>query len=436
MKKSLKLAVALFTLLFTAVSVFAKDDWLSSKVPSFKETYSQYFDYVGISAEYGNWGNGWGVKGELTYKEVQNGLKKHADTITLGNCFKPQFIFGWWGNNPTVTKNTYTASNGITIQIPQINNLERLGAIMQICKDNGLKMRGHVLVWHGQTDEAFFREDYNKNKKLVSKDEMTARQEWYIKTVLEYVTAWEKKNNGGKHIIWAWDVVNEAAADDATKANFARGSTPSTKDKSPTDYPQGSRWFQIYGNDEFIVNAFRFANAYAPSDVKLCYNDYNEYMDYNQGWKTTAILKIIENIRAGKAQMINGKSVKPRIDAMGMQSHLGVSWPGVNGFESALKRYLAAGLDVHITEMDFSAQSQEEAAKAYGEYFKMLKKYGKNNTSYKGKHITCVTVWGINNENSWISNSNGKKQYPLLFTKEGGKYYPNDSFWAIMGKNN
>ena len=92
----------------------------------------------------------------------------------------------------------------------------------------------------------------------------------------------------------------------------------------------------------------------------------------------------------------------------------------------------------------------------------MLKKYGKN---YSGNKITCVTIWGINNESSWINPSTNYntgekyKSYPLLFTivdnvaktkKEvqytsgteflpqydlGDTYDTNNSFWAVINSH-
>lgn len=388
-------------------------------------------------------GSDWGTPVELYYKEVQNGLKKHADSITLGNELKPQFMLCWWGNGDGAKQKmtSFTASNGQTIQVPKtIQGLSRLNDILTILKNNNLKMRGHVLTWHSQTPDDFFAEGYSakSNGELisnpVSKDVMTARHEWYIKTILEYVNDWEAENGygTGNHIIWTWDVVNEAIADDATKTDYLRGSTSGTKDKTPTppagsNQAQGSRWYQIYQSDEFIVNAFRFANAYAPSDVPLAYNDYNEYMDYEKGWKTTGILNLIENIRNGEAQTINGKLVKPRIDVMGMQSHVGDDWPGVGGYEDAVKRYLDAGVDIHVSEFDIAAKSSNSSKSTYSEYFKMLKNYGKN---YSGKNkITNVTIWGLNNEDSWIKS---KSKYPLLFNKINDEYIPNASFDAVI----
>ena len=413
-----------------------RENWLSDSTPSLKETYKDIFDSFGLACEYGNFGTWGGTPKELYYKEVQNGLKKHADSMTLGNELKPQFMLCWWGNGDGAKESmtSFTASNGQTIQVPEtIQGLSRLNDILTILKNNNLKMRGHVLTWHSQTPDDFFAEGYSAkyNDELisnpVSKDVMTARHEWYIKTILEYVNKWEAINGYGtdNHIIWTWDVVNEAIADDATTTDYLRGSTSGTKGKIPDN--GGSRWYQIYQSDEFIVNAFRFANAYAPSDVPLAYNDYNEYMDYSGGWKTTGILNLIENIRNGEAQTINGKLVKPRIDVMGMQSHVGDDWPGVGGYEDAVKRYLDAGVDIHVSEFDIAAKSSNSSKSTYSEYFKMLKNYGKN---YSGKNkITNVTIWGLNNEDSWI---NSKSKYPLLFNKINDEYIPNDSFDAVI----
>lgn len=486
MKKLLLVSVLFTSLLAVSCSQpsngisRSQDNWLADSVPSIKQTYSDTFDYIGLAVEYGNFGlkctgdkytgtythdESWGTPSEFYYSEVQQGISKHANTITLGNELKPQFLLQWWdGDGSSQTKTTFTASNGQKIQVPdKLNGEALIYATLNAAKKAGVKMRGHVLTWHSQTPEGFFRENYSKNGNLVSKEVMTARHEWYIKTVLECVAEWEKANRfegkeTGNHLIWAWDVVNEAMADDASDpstGSWLRGSTAGTKDKDPAN--GGSRWYEIYKNEEFIINAFRFANAYAPADVKLCYNDYNEY----QSNKTPAIEKIANLIKAGSAQTINGKSVSPRLDAIAMQSHVGSSWPSITEYENALKKFLAIA-DVHVSELDISAASSSEAATAYANYFKMLKKYGKN---YSGNKITCVTIWGINNESSWINPSTNYntgekyKSYPLLFTivdnvaktkKEvqytsgteflpqydlGDTYDTNNSFWAVINSH-
>ena len=460
MKKLLLVSVLFMSLLAVSCSQpsngisRSQDNWLADSVPSIKQTYSDTFDYIGLAVEYGNFGlkctgnkytgtythdKFWGTPSELYYSEVQQGISKHANTITLGNELKPQFLLQWWdGNGSSQSKKTFTASNGKTIDVPdKLNGEALIYATLNAAKNAGVKMRGHVLTWHSQTLDGFFREKYSKDGALVSKEVMTARHEWYIKTVLDCVAQWEIHNGyagkeTGNHLIWAWDVVNEAMADDAgttytgTNQNWLRGSTSETQGKDPAN--GGSRWYEIYKNEDFIINAFRFANAYAPADVKLCYNDYNEYMAN----KTSAIEHIADLIKNGSEQTVGGKNVKPRLDAIAMQSHVGTSWPSLSEYESALKKFLAIA-DVHVSELDFNAETQQAAEKAYADYFKMLKNYGKNyRNPYK---ITCVTIWGINNESSWINPSNGKTTYPLLFNKVGETYDTNNSFWAVINSH-
>ena len=340
-----KLIIILFSTLILSLSCsFAasknekkQKKWLDKSVPSIKETYEDIFDSFGIACEYAP---------ELSKPEVQKGLVKHANSVTMGNEFKPQFMTEWYGGKApsSFTKVDFTASNGLTIKVPaQLSGKKRLEDILEACSKNNLKLRGHVLTWHSQTSDDFFAEDYHAKyngdmiTNLVSEEEMTARHEWYIKTMMDYVADWEEKNgyagrNTGEHVLWAWDVVNEACADDAGKTysgenqNWLRGSTKDTKNKSPQN-GGGSRWFQVYGDDEFIINAFRFATAYAPADVVLCYNDYNEYMEWggdHGAWKTSAILKLMDNVRNAEPKIVNGKPVKPRIDVMGMQAHVGI----------------------------------------------------------------------------------------------------------------
>lgn len=399
-------------------------DWLDESVPSLKETYADIFDSMGLACEYISW------KGEkeLSVKSVRDGLAKHVDSISMGNEFKPDSFFGyqWSGSGKAMVD--FKASNGLTIKVPKDLQFTTADNCLAACKEAGLKMRGHVLVWHAQTPDNFFAENYVANiqnnliTNKVSPEVMNARMEWYIKTILEHVAEWESINNDGEHIIWAWDVINETVADDANESNWVRGSTNETKNRPPAsagDGACGSRWYQVYGDSSFVIDAFRFANAYAPADVKLCYNDYNEYMPN----KTEGIIKLIQAVKAGSKKTINGKPVAPRIDVMGLQSHVGTQWPGVSSYEEALKKYLKL-VDCHVTEFDVSATTANESANSYAEYFKMLKQYGKK---YSGSHrITNVTIWGINNKSSWIYKDNVK--YPLLFDN----FETTKTFWAVI----
>ncbi len=400
-------------------------NWLDA--PSLKEAFVDggYFDKFGLACEYG----------EISNSGIANGLKHHCNTTTSGNELKPDFIFAW---PASITTTLFTASNGKTINVPaSINFAARMDPFLNSVKAAGLQMRGHVLTWHSQTPEWFFREDYNSNGNLVDKETMTARHEWYIKSVLEHVAEWETANGYGEgnHLIYSWDVVNEAVADDASdnNTNYLRGSTTETNNKTPAE--GGSRWFQIYGDNEFIINAFRFANAYAPEDVTLCYNDYNEYMDWagdHGAWKTKGIIRLLTAIKNGEEKTINGRTVRPRIDAMGMQSHVGRDWPDADGYEAALKRFLEFGLDVQITEFDIGTSNSDDTT-AWKSYFDMLKKYSKKGSEiskYNGHYVTGITIWGINDENSWISK--GGSQHPLIFKKSDGEIVTKNCFYSVL----
>lgn len=401
------------------------ESWLDA--PSLKEAFVDggYFDRFGLACEYG----------EISNSEIADGLKHHVNTTTSGNELKPDFVFASPGS---ISTTSFEASNGKTINVPDsINFAARMDPFLNSVKAAGLQMRGHVLTWHSQTPEWFFRENYNSAGSLVDKETMTARHEWYIKSVLEHVAKWEAANGygPGNHLIYAWDVVNEAIADDASDndTKYLRGSTKDTENKTPAN--GGSRWFQIYGDNEFIINAFRFANAYAPADVALCYNDYNEYMDYSGdhgAWKTSGIIRLLTAIKNGEAKPVNGELVKPRIDVMGMQSHVGSGWPGASGFESALKRFLKFGIDVQITEFDIATSNADDTTN-WKSYFDMLKKYSKKGSEiskYDGHYLTGITIWGINDENSWISK--GGNQHPLLFKKSGNEIVIKKCFYSVL----
>lgn len=370
--------------------------WLEA--PSLKEAYRGKIDKLGFSVE----------QNELNNSTIQTGLKRHVDTITMGNEFKPQFMFGWSGFNPN---SKFTSSKGKEISVPStLGGFGSMDSILSTVKKLGLTMRGHVLVWHSQTPEEFFREGWSSSGELVDKETMDARQEWYIKTILEHVTEWENKNNDGNHIVWAWDVVNEAIAD---------GTSGSLRTES--------NWYKIYGNNDFIVNAFRYANKYAPSDVLLCYNDYNEY----ESAKMDGICKLLDAIIAAEKD----SSLPARIDVMGMQAHASVNIPA-STIENAVKKYIAKGLDIHVTELDIATKvenNQTTLAKRYKEYYNVYLKYRK--TSAKNG-VSSVTIWGLRDEDTWLNMDSQKKwhgnvnQFPLLF--KGSKYYCKPAFYSVL----
>lgn len=354
---------------------------------SIKDAYKGIFDYFGLTVTY---------NGEFTRPEVQKGVMRQADCITFGNELKPDFIFDW---QKVIKQKDFRAEDGKDYKVPDgIPTYNRVNAILTTAKECNLMVRGHVLVWHSQTPDWFFKEDYQSDKPFVDKATMNARMEWYIKSLLEYVAEWEKKNNNGKHIIFAWDVVNEACSDNANDTDYLRNS--------------GSNWYSVYQDDSFIINAFRYANKYAPKDVLLVYNDYNSY----QTAKTKAILKIVDKIQ---------KTPDARIDAVGMQSHVRIDYPSVSLFEKAVQEFLKAGVNVQITELDVANGKESynpiDLKERYQSLFEM---FIRNRKTDSKNGISGVTIWGLADEQTWLNDLGeykGHKQFPLLFreTKDG-----------------
>lgn len=366
--------------------------------PAIKEAYKDIFDYFGLCVSYNN-----------NFREplLQKGLPYQADAVTMENEFKPDFIFAW-AKPGRLTQ--FKGEDGKFYDVPgDIPNFKQMDSILSDMKKLGLKLRGHVLVWHSQTPAWFFQKNYGLKgeTELVSPAEMNARLEWYIKTVLEHTAEWEKKNNGGKHMVFAWDVVNEAASDNASETNFLRDE-------------HSSKWFEIYRNERFIVNAFRYANKYAPKDVELVYNDYG----CASPMKNKAICKIIDAIKAAP---------DARIDAVGMQTHIGIN-DSVDNFEKAVKNFLAKNLNVQITEMDVAnGKTSYNAMKlkdVYKTYFEM---FIRNRKAPAKKGIEGVTLWGVRDEWTWLNgmeNNKGYTQYPLLF--RGKTYECKPAFFGVL----
>ena len=367
--------------------------------PSLKKAYKGLFE-IGIATT---------LKGELNTENGILGIGHHASSITMGNEFKPDFLFAWKAVNETVP---FVAEDGNTYEMPKdLPVFNDLDTVLKIAKSTGLKIRGHVLVWHSQTPVWFFKEGFvrDSNAPYVDKATMTARQEWYIKSVLTHVAEWERDNYKNKRLIYAWDVVNEAVADNAGSQKWLR---------------ENSDWYKIYGNEEFIINAFRYANKYAPAEVQLVYNDYNCYAAN----KREAICNLVDKIKA---------TPDARINAVGMQSHVKIDYPaitGYNSYEDAVKAFLAHGVDVQVTELDIANGSRKYSPvmlkSKYKDYFKLFLKYRKTEETPNG--ITGVTIWGVNDDGTWLNNQpeyKGHKQYPVLIN---GDWTVKPAFYGVL----
>ncbi len=316
---------------------------------------------------------------ELSQSAGSSFIKKHFNSITPENELKPDAII-----DQTACQQK---GNNVNTQV----NLSRAAQTLSFCEDNNIGVRGHTFIWHSQTPDWFFRENFSNNGAYVSKEVMDQRIESFIKNTFAALKAQYPNLN-----LYAYDVANELFLNDG---GGMRG-------VNATSNSAASNWARIYGeeNDEFVYTAFRAARKYAPADCKLYINDYNEYIPA----KTQNIYDLAMGLKA-----------EGLIDGIGMQSHLDVGYPSASVYETALKKFLSTGLEVSITELDITTSNKDFDAQA--DLFKAIFELAVENAD----QIPSFTVWGTNDSISWRGS-----QDPLLFS---AGYVAKPAYTAVMG---
>ena len=397
------------------------------EIPNLKDTVSNNDKGIGTDAYTG----ALLTVSDLSDQPLMDLVQKHFNAVTFENEMKMDAMFGYHDNNnsaPGFDTITWMRADGTEMKdykVPQLD-YSRADKILDALKewntnhpDSVIKVRGHVLVWHSQAPEWFFHEDWDINKPDASAEVMDARQEWYIKTVLEHYTG---DSSPYKGMFYGWDVVNEAVSD-------------SSGDYRHED--EKSSWWRVYESEDFIVNAFRYANHYAPSDLELYYNDYNECM----GNKVSGIEKLLREVKSHETD----EKLPTRIDAMGMQSHHTISSPTVSQIRDAAVRYGKIVRKIQLTELDLKASDDFDGTDAtlQNEYTKQAYRYKeiydvmREVDAMEDIDVNGITVWGVIDGNSWLQDSSdvgggadgSKKQVPLLFDDD---YKAKPSFYAFV----
>lgn len=366
-------------------------------------------------------------------------VKKHFNAVTFGNELKPDALFNYQiGQSVDSTTITF---QGKELKVPVVNdkqeNLDFSRADAMLDKilewnnanpNDKIRVRGHVLVWHSQTPEWFFHEDYDVAKPYADKETMNRRLEWFISSVFDHYFG-EAANGKYDGLFYGWDVVNEAVNGNTYRDDkvISDASDTSTSD---TRHGSNSMWWRVYKSNEFIINAFKYANKYAPNDVELYYNDFGE----TDNTKCEGIVKLINDVKSADGT---------RLDAFGMQAHYNVDGFSAAQFKSVAKKYAQAAGKVQLTELDFKASSTYDgtAATKESEYTKMAYCHKNLYEAIKalkeeGANVSGITVWGVIEPNSWLhSQSNlgggasGSAQCPLLFD---GNYKAKPAYWAYV----
>ena len=102
----------------------------------------------------------------ITKKACTNIINEQFNSITFENHLKPDYI---------LDQKESIAAGDLVVKFGS-----KTVELMEWCKNNDKVMRGHTLIWHSQTPNWIFYENFDTKGELVSREVMFARMEFYI----------------------------------------------------------------------------------------------------------------------------------------------------------------------------------------------------------------------------------------------------------------
>lgn len=233
-------------------------------------------------------------------------------------------------------------------------------ALLQFTQSNGLKMRGHTLVY-GQSTAPWVQSFVTpSNARQVLTD--------HIQSVCGHYA--------GK--LHSWDVVNEVVAPD---------------DHNP-DGLRNSPWLTLIGPD-YIPLAFQAARAADPQAL-LVYNDFGvEYNFPGIDKRREAMLNLLHRLTSQQVP----------VQAFGLQGHLygnAVNRMDTNALAGFLKSVSDMGLKILITELDVQdkglpsdPQARDAAvAQSYSTFLGAV---------LQNTNVIVVETWGLSDKYTWLT---------------------------------
>ena len=316
---------------------------------------------------------------QLRNQKYLNLVKAHFNSITTTNEKKAYSLLD--------QQATLKRDDGMPAM-----NYAMADKMVQWAMDNGIGVRGHVLVWDAYMTEWFYHEDYDVKKPIADRETLMARLEYYI---TEVVTHFEEKFPG---VVYCWDVVNEAVADGPDE--YAAGDPRHLR----TMRGGAVNGFQKYLGDDYVSLAFLYARNAVDAlgaDIKLYYNDYNAYF----ADKAQAIRTLITEVNSS-AQDENGNPRK-LCDGIGMQGYIGgygvqegcLVESHLDMIKKEILNYAAMGCEVQITEMavrNFDLAYADKHAEFYAKLFQVFMDLNGED----GNPLKAVSIWGLTDTNA------------------------------------
>jgi endo-1,4-beta-xylanase len=298
-------------------------------------------------------------------------VRRHFSSVTPGNALK------WDATEPAEGRFSF----------------EEADAQVVFARANGLKVRGHTLVWHSQAPAWVFQD--TQGRELTPGPEaralVLARLERHIRTV------------AGRYAddVYAWDVANEVI------------------DEAQSDGLRRSRWFELTGLD-YLRTAFRVAREVTPR-AALFINDYNT----TQPRKRQALFELTRRLRAEGVP----------VDGVGHQMHIDIEKPSPAEIEQTIVQFAGLGVDQQVTELDMSIYDNVTQrytsvppevllvqGHRYRDVFDVFRR--------QRAHLSNVTFWGSSDDTSWLrSFPITRLNAPLLFDEQ---LQAKPAYWGVV----
>jgi endo-1,4-beta-xylanase len=334
-------------------------------------------------------------------KPIQTNIPSLKDVLApyfpIGTALEPNDLFGEQAKLVVKHFSQFTAGNSMKWDATEPTegnfNFTRADALANFARANGLRMRGHTLLWHSQTPNWVFQ-DANGNPLQSGNPEhralLLSRLEKHIKTIVPRYA----------DIVDSWDVVNEVI------------------DPSQPGGLRNSPWLQIIGPD-YIDYAFRYAKEVS-GDAALFINDYSTE-DAN---KRAALKNVVQGL------LDRGVPV----DGVGHQTHINVGWPSMDAVRTTLLTFAQMGLMNEVTELDMSAYTNSTDTAPVSAQTLALQGYRYRDLFNLYRElspiINSVTLWGSSDDISWLKTFPiVRDDKPLLFDEQ---LQAKPAYWGIV----
>lgn len=368
---------------------------------SLKSAYGDIFGKIGVAIE----------GREINSKNIVDFAKSQYNSLTMGNEMKPDYILGWQPKLSDSNPSGYVDTGKFKYpykdtKYPEID-MDAIDSYIKTAYDNGMKMRYHVFIWHAQSPQWFFKENYSTDStsKFVSPEVMNGRLEYLIRNVMTHIYDLQDENGTyiGREVIDNWDIANEYFH------NNNEGHKSYWDEVYYPEYTYSDKKHSGILTPYYIKEAFALAHSiledYGLTDsVGLFFNEFNTYQEAS---------KIITMINYFNTRDEINPEAEIICDGIGMQSHLDVGYPGVDGVKTrAIEKFKDAGFEIQITEIDLTDYTKNEISHAnqVQMWYDLMQMFAEEKES--GAKITGITWWGPGDLTSWRSSG-----VPLLFSE-------------------